>query len=127
MNILKWIGWWQSARGSAMSSYKRGLWRTKTNDPQGAMSDFTAAIEQRDVPADVKAMALYNRALLFAATHDTQKADNDLKAVLAIASPLPEIKLAARRRLERVRNRTIAEAAGRPAEIAPKRSSRHPG
>ncbi len=109
MNMLKWLGWRRSARSCAMSFYKRGLKRTKSNDLRGAMDDFTSAIEQQDAPADVKAMALYNRSLLFAAVHDNQKANEDLQLVLVIDAPLPEIKLAAKRRLDRTRNRTALE------------------
>jgi hypothetical protein len=118
MNILKWFGWRGSARSLVMSSYKRGLSRTKRHDPQGAMEDFTAAIEAPDAPADVKAMALYNRALLFAAARDISRANDDLKAVLVMEAALPEIKLAAKRRLERMRNRPILNAPVRPAKKA---------
>ncbi|MEX2316076.1 MAG: hypothetical protein WD669_02920 [Pirellulales bacterium] len=122
MNVFKWFGWRVSVRSLVMSSYKRGLARTKGRDPQGAMDDFTAAIEARDAPADVKAMALYNRALLFAAVHDIAKANDDLQAVLAMAAPLPEIKLAAKRRLERMRNRPIENAPAPPAQKASNKS-----
>ena len=116
MNLLKWIGWQGSARSLAMSSFKRGLVRIKKHDDEGAMEDLTAAIETADAPADVKAMALYNRALLFAATHDVRKATDDLQAVLASEAPLPDIKLAARRRLERMRQRSVADTALRPVQ-----------
>ena len=120
MNILKWFGWPSSVHSLVMSSYKRGLSRTKRHDPQGAMDDFTSAIEATDAPPDVKAMALYNRALLFAAAHDISKANDDLKAVLAMKEARPDIKLAAKRRLERMRNRPVLNA---PVQPAPKASN----
>jgi hypothetical protein len=87
-----------------MSFYKRGLRRTEKHDQQGAMEDFTAAIESPGAPNDLRAMALYNRALLFAAADKSSEAVDDLNAVLAMADPLREIKLAARRRLDRMQH-----------------------
>ena len=74
------------------------------------MSAYTTAIEHADASDDVKAMALYNRALLFAAEGHTDQALADLEAVMDMPVPLREIKLAARRRLERLRNRLSATA-----------------
>ena len=37
----------------------------KRRDHEGALANYTEAIELVGVPADVKAMALYNRALVF--------------------------------------------------------------
>jgi hypothetical protein len=54
-------------------------------------------------------MALYNRALLFTAADNFSAAVDDLNAVLAMQDPLREIKLAARRRLDRMQHqRTVA-------------------
>ncbi|HEY3394850.1 MAG TPA: hypothetical protein VGK58_19245 [Lacipirellulaceae bacterium] len=74
------------------------------------MSAYTTAIEHADASDDVKAMALYNRALLFAAEGKTDQALADLEAVMDMPVPLREIKLAARRRLERLRHRQEATA-----------------
>lgn len=79
-------------------------------DSQGAMSAYTTAIEHAEATDDVKAMALYNRALLFAAEGKTDQALADLEAVMDMPVPLREIKLAARRRLERLKNRLSATA-----------------
>jgi hypothetical protein len=105
MSILKWLSSRHSIRGMVLSHYKRGLARTKMHDVEGALNEFTLAIETADAPVDVKAMALYNRALLFADAEDHAKAVADLTAVLTAASPLPEIKRAAKRRLERIQYR----------------------
>ena len=102
MRLLQWLFRNRSARSLALSFYKRGLARTKKHDHQGAMQDFTDAIESPSAPDDVRAMALYNRALLFAAANNFSAAVVDLTAVLAMAAPLREIKQAARRRLDRM-------------------------
>ena len=80
----------------ALSLYKRGLRCIKKQDQHGAMEGFTAAIESPGAPDDLRAMALYNRALLFAALDKVSEAVDDLNAILTMADPLREIKLAAR-------------------------------
>lgn len=86
-------------------------------DSKGAMSAFASVIERPDAPEDLVGMALYNRALLFAATGDTDRALADLNAVMALPIPLRGVKLAARRRLERLHHRqaAAAQAPRRPA------------
>jgi hypothetical protein len=86
--------------------------RAERKDPQGAMNAYTSAIEQPNAPADVRAMALYNRALIFAAAGNSDKALADLKAIMEMPIPLQGVKLAARRRLERLQHRqdTVARS-----------------
>ena len=93
-----------------LSLYKKGMACAEKNDSQGAMSAYTAAIERPDATEDVKAMALYNRALLFAADGNTGRALADLNAVMDMPIALPDVKLAARRRLDRLKHRVTAAA-----------------
>lgn len=102
MSFIRYLFGGRSARSVALSLYKRGLKCTKKNDPQGAMESFTAAIDSPGAPDDLRAMALYNRALLLAALDKYSAAVADLNAVLAMTDALREIKLAARRRLDRM-------------------------
>jgi hypothetical protein len=75
------------------------------------MEGFTAAIESPGAPDDLRAMALYNRALLFAALDKFSEAVDDLNNILVMADPLRDIKLAARRRLDRMRHqRSVASS-----------------
>jgi hypothetical protein len=104
MSLIKWLFGGRSARSAALSLYKRGLRCTKKQDQHGAMEGFTAAIESPGAPDDLRAMALYNRALLFAALDKVSEAVDDLNAILTMADPLREIKLAARRRLDRMQH-----------------------
>jgi hypothetical protein len=110
MSFLSWLSSRRSVRVVALSHYKRGLAHTKRHDVPGALAEFSAAIDEPNSPIDVKAMALYNRALLFAAAEDQSKAVADLQAVLAATAPLPDIKRAAKRRLERIENRRDVNA-----------------
>ena len=59
-----------------------------------------------ETPADVKAMALYNRALVYAPAGEGPKATEDLHMVLAMAEALSDIKTEARRRLVRMQRRS---------------------
>jgi len=123
MHILERLKDWFSGRGKALSQYRRGLERAKRQDHVGAIDDYTAAINMPGVPQDVKAMALFNRALILSSDGDDPQARNDLKLVLALAETPPEVRTEARRklvRMERQTNRTDEEeqAAGRRASEA---------
>jgi hypothetical protein len=108
MNLFKGWLWPHSIRGDALSLYKRGLACGESKDSKGALSAYTSAIELADAPADVRAMALYNRALILAAEGAIDRALADLRVVMELPVPLHLIKVAARRRLERLQNRRHA-------------------
>jgi hypothetical protein len=113
MNLFKRWLWPHSVRSDAMSLYRKGLTCSESKDLKGATDAYTSAIELPNAPDDVKAMALYNRALVSAANGAIDKALVDLQVVMELPVPLPAIKLAARRRLERLKNRR--DAASRQA------------
>lgn len=117
MNPFKRWLWPRSARGDAMSLYRQGLACGERKDFTGATAAYTSAIKSLGVPDDVKAMALYNRALVLAAEGAVEQAVTDLQIVLNLPGKLQAVKLAARRRLERLRNRrdAVAKPTGRPA------------
>jgi hypothetical protein len=112
VNLFRRWFWPRSVRKEGLALYKLGMACTDKQDPQGAMDAYTSVIELPDAPDDVKAMALYNRALLFAAEGKTQKASADLEAVMKMPIPPHGVKLAAKRRLERLQHRQ--DAAARP-------------
>jgi hypothetical protein len=115
MNLLRWI-LPRSRRGEVMSLYKRGITRAEKHDAAGAMAAYTSAIEMTDAPEDLRAMALYNRALLLAAKGKTEQALADLKLIIDLPITQRDVKLAARRRVERLEHRLAAVArANRPA------------
>jgi hypothetical protein len=118
MNIFKWLTRPQSVRGAVLSLYKRGLARGKKQDQQGAMDAYTAVIDMPDAPADLRAMALYNRALLYASKKDFRSATGDLRAVLVLEFPLRDIKSAARRTLDRMQRQQGAHAASPSEAVA---------
>jgi predicted dinucleotide-binding enzyme len=89
--------------------------RANQHDQTGAASDYTVIVETSDAPADVVAMAHYNRALLHAAAGDAAQATDDLDAVLATTTtPLRRVKSAARQKLDRMQHSHPTNAASRP-------------
>jgi hypothetical protein len=105
MNLFRRWFWRASVRNEVLSLYKQGMARAEKKDPKGAMDAFNSAIDQPNAPDDVKAMALYNRALLFAADGNSDKALTDLNAIMDMPIPLQGVKLAAKRRLDRLQHR----------------------
>ena len=88
-----------------MALYKRGIAKAKKHDHQGALDDYTTTVGIPGVSADLMAMALYNRALVYVATGDNQKGAADLDAVLAMKETLINIKTMARMKLARMESR----------------------
>ena len=86
----------------ALSLYKRGMRKARKHDHKGAIEDYTAAINTPNVAANVKAMAQYNRALVYLATKDVAKAASDLNLILAMKATLTNIKSMARQKLMRL-------------------------
>ncbi len=108
MNVVGWLKNAFSARRKAMWNYRRGMARAKRRDHEGALDAYSAAIELSDVPADVIAMALYNRALVNVAAGDDAKGVDDLDAILAMdgAMVIANIRTMARQKLAKMKSRT---------------------
>ena len=84
MRVFDWLTGQFSNRRKALSLYKRGMARARKRDRQGAINDYTTTIAMRDTPEEVKAMALYNRALAHMAAGDETKGRADLNMVLGM-------------------------------------------
>ena len=82
MSLINWIKSLLSRRGKALSYYRAGMAKANQRNYAGAIADYSAAIQVPDVPADVKAMATYNRALAYSSIHNDVKAAEDLATVL---------------------------------------------
>ncbi len=105
MNIFHWLTNCFSDRGTAMSLYKRGMAKAKRHDHEGALEDYTTMIGMPGTPADLLAMVLYNRALVYVAAGDDQKGAADLDTVLAMDESLMNVKTMARQKLARMESR----------------------
>ena len=108
MFIVDWLKSGFSPRRKALCNYRRGMARARRRDHEGALDAYAAAIELADVPTDVKAMALYNRALVYVAAGDDAKGIDDLDAILAMdgAMEIVNIRTKARQKLAKIESRT---------------------
>jgi hypothetical protein len=113
MGLLSWLQGLFSTRAKSLAMYRAGVAKANKKDYRGAIADYTEAIGSPDIPSDVKGMALYNRALAYAAIDDDVKAADDLAALLKIPGLPENIATQARRRRERLRRRS--EDSGGPA------------
>lgn len=73
--------------------------RANAHEHQRAIDDYTNSIELLDAPADVIAMATYNRALVYLAVGDFSKGADDLDAVLQMDEAPANIRKRAKRKL----------------------------
>ena len=119
MNFFKWLTRANSVHDVVLSLYKRGLASAMKHDQKEARDAFTAAIDMRDAPADLRAMALYNRAMLYGAANEIRKAIQDLKAVLAMTAAPHKVKSAARQKLDRMQRRNYMDTTLRLHAHAP--------
>ena len=89
--------------------YRRGMMQAKLHKNQLAIADYTAVIEMAEAPANIRAMALYNRALVYYCTSSESKAVDDLNKVLEMTGAAEHVRMEARRKLVRMKrtsNRT---------------------
>lgn len=105
MNLIRWIKSWLTHRGKALALYRAGMEKANIRDYDGAIANYSAAILAPDIPNDVKAMALYNRALAYSAVHEDAKASEDLSAMLQMPGLSERMKKEASQRRERIRKR----------------------
>lgn len=109
MNPFSWLSNQFSNRRKSLSLLRRGMKRAKAGDQEGAVADYTKTVDDETTPADVRAMALYNRALVLSAGTEKSRAIADLNRLLAMPEAKENVKTEARRRLERMRLRAIRD------------------
>lgn len=106
MNLFRWISGHFSVRGKALAIYRRGLRKAERHDRAGAIVEYTEVIDLQGTPADVKGMALYNRALAFAASGEEAKATADLQAALAMSGLAANVRQEVQRKIVRMQRKT---------------------
>ena len=99
-----------SSRGKAQALYERGMKKAKHDDFEGAIEDYTAALQMAKLPEDMRAMTLFNRGLAWAGIKEYDKARTDLQQVLALKAVPANIASAAREKIERMKRREKNEA-----------------
>jgi hypothetical protein len=73
--------------------------KAKQEDHQGAIEDYTVVLGIEETPTDVKAMVLYNRALVMIATGQHREGADDLDAILAMEDAPANVKTMARQKI----------------------------
>jgi hypothetical protein len=111
MNMLRWIAGLCTNRGHALTHYRRGMARANKHNHRGAIDEYTLAISNSDAPADVQAMARYNRALVHLAIGEDQKCLADLNAVLSMDGTPVNVRTMARQKLARLTARAVVAKA----------------
>jgi hypothetical protein len=102
MKIFAWLKSQTSAKHRANWLYHRGMARAKLHKHQAAIEDYTEVLQMEGVPSGLRAMALYNRALVYCALESQSNAVKDLKAVLGMPEAAEYVKKEARRKLLRM-------------------------
>ena len=105
MNLFNWWKGRFTDRGKAVKLYRSGMELAKKKEHESAINDYSEAIKLSDELPDVRAMALYNRALMYLAVEDAKKATADLKTVLDMPKAPNDIKIEAKQRLTRMKTK----------------------
>lgn len=83
--------------------YRRGMSLAKLHKHQAAIDDYTVVIKMAEAPANVRAMALYNRALVYRAQGSEADAVGDLDQLLRMPEAGERVQTEARRQLVRMK------------------------
>lgn len=75
--------------------------KAKAEDLAGAIADYSAVIDNKDAPQDIRAMAYFNRALVYSKQSRDDIAQEDLQAVLDLPKAPANIVAAAKEKLAR--------------------------
>ena len=102
---------WSGLRGmlgggsSAESTLQRGMDKANRKDNAGAVLEYTHVIDMPHVAEELRAMALFNRALVYAADNKAAIARRDLELVAAMESAPERVRHSAREKLKRIDRR----------------------
>jgi hypothetical protein len=84
---------------------RQALEHAKGNRPGQAIEIYNALLDSSRTSADVRAKAMFNRALAYSSVKDDERAVADLTQVLTLPNLPENIQIAARSQLARVRKR----------------------
>lgn len=111
MSLSTWFSGLFTQRGKLSSLYQRGMKKAHAQDLAGAIADYSAVIDNHESPPDLKAMALFNRALVYSLQKKFDEANADLTQVQAIPQAPANLKDATREKLERIRKEQVRKHA----------------
>lgn len=102
MQLFNWLKGRLSHRSQAMWLYRQGMLKAKLRDHASAVAAYTTVIDMADAPEALRAMALYNRSLVYLAGDNEGEAKSDLERLLEMAGAAANVKTEARRKLLRM-------------------------
>ncbi|RCS48222.1 hypothetical protein DTL42_13530 [Bremerella cremea] len=111
MSAFRWIASYFAKGDKATSLYKRGMLKAKKHDHQGAIDDYSLALEVPGLSPEMMAMIRYNRGLVYVACGMAKKGADDLNEVIAMDGAALNVKSAAQRKLARIESRTSRHSA----------------
>jgi hypothetical protein len=95
-----------SKRHRAISIYRAAMQDAHSDRHEEALDKYSSVIDMNETPADVRAMALFNRALLYSASHEYKKVSDDLAAAIGIVECPDNVKVAARQKIARMNHQS---------------------
>jgi tetratricopeptide (TPR) repeat protein len=110
MNILSRLTGLLSKSGRGEDSLQQAMKTAKDGHPAEAIAIYTRLIDSKGHTADLRARALFNRALAYSSLKDDERAEADLAQVLTVPNLAENVQIAARSQLARVRKRTERRA-----------------
>lgn len=102
MKFIHWLKGRLSSRYRAMSLYRRGMAHAQQHEHTQAVADYSLVIDMVEAPADLRGMAMYNRALVYDAMGNAAGAITDLNRVLTLSGVAEQVRIEARRKLTRM-------------------------
>lgn len=98
-----------STRGRALAQVEQGMVCANNAQTELAIKHYTDVIRSSESPGDVKAMALFNRALVYATTGKEVQAKAELKAIQDMPGATAKIKKSASDKLVRIQRKKKRE------------------
>jgi len=105
MSFLSRLGGLLTRGGREEDQLRQAMEHAKGDRPKKAIEIYTSLVDSKGTSADVRAKALFNRALAYSALRDDERASADLTQVLALPNLAENVQIAARSQLARVRKR----------------------
>lgn len=110
MNLWKRMASRFTTRGRALAKVSNGRNCADKSESDNAIKYYTDVVDTSESPRDVIAMALFNRALVYAAIGKLNQATEDLKAILGMPEANTKIKKSASDKLVRMQRKLEREA-----------------
>lgn len=108
MNFLNRLSNWFSSSGRDDNQMAVAMELAKDKQPSEAIKIYNELLRSTSATAEVKARALFNRALAHSSMKDDVKAVADLKQLTAMQDIPENVRTAARNQLVRLQNRSVA-------------------